>query len=391
MSLESFLHGVEAVQLNGGVRPIDTVRTSVIGVIGTAPNADASIFPLNVPVLLLGDRTKAAALGTSGTLPLAIDGIYDQCGAAVVVIRVAQGANYNETKANIMASVDSATGQRKGNAAFLSARSKVFITPKILIAPGFTHDKAVVDDLTAVADRLRAMVLADAPSTTDAAAIAYRKLFGSKRVAVYDPNVYSYDTVSKTDVLLPASIRAAGAWSRSDSERGAWFSPSNFEVYGVTALGRDIDYQQGEHECSANFLNENQVNVIVQEEGFRLWGNDTCSSDPMWGQIKRVRVSDLLLDSIQYAHQWAVDQNVTKNFVEAVVEGVNAYMRHLSSPAIGALMPGGKCWADKYYNTKDQLAQKKVRFDFDWCEPATAEHIIFAAHWNGDLLEGAFA
>ena len=389
MSTEQFLHGVEAVQLNDGVRPIRTVRTSVIGLIGTAPNADASIFPLNTPVLVLGDRTKAAALGSSGTLPLAVDGIYDQCGAAVVVIRVAQGANYNETKANIMASVDSATGQRKGNAAFLSARSKVFITPKILIAPGFTHDKAVVDDLTVIATRLRAVVIADAPFTTDAAAIAYRKLFGSKRVAVYDSNVYSYDTISKTDVLLPASIRAAGAWSRSDSERGTWFSPSNFEVYGITALGRDIDYQDGERECSANFLNENQVNVMIQESGFRLWGNDTCSSDPLWRSIKRVRVSDMLLDSVQYAHQWAVDQNVTKNFVEAVVEGVNDYMRHLSG--VGALMPGGKCWADKYYNTKDQLAQNKVRFDFDWCEPATAEHIIFAAHWNGDLLEGAFA
>ena len=64
MSLEQFLHGVEAIQLNDGIRPIRTVRTSVIGVIGTAPNADASIFPLNTPVLVLGDRTKAAALGT---------------------------------------------------------------------------------------------------------------------------------------------------------------------------------------------------------------------------------------------------------------------------------------------------------------------------------------
>ena len=51
---EQFLHGVEVVQIDNGARPIQTVRSSVIGVIGTAPEADASVFPVNTPVLIAG-------------------------------------------------------------------------------------------------------------------------------------------------------------------------------------------------------------------------------------------------------------------------------------------------------------------------------------------------
>ena len=36
---EQFLHGVEVVELDYGARPISTVRSSVIGLIGTAPDS----------------------------------------------------------------------------------------------------------------------------------------------------------------------------------------------------------------------------------------------------------------------------------------------------------------------------------------------------------------
>ena len=85
---EQFLHGVEVVQIDNGARPIQTVRSSVIGVIGTAPEADASVFPVNTPVLIAGSLLEAAKLGTSGTLPQAMDAIFDQTGAMVVVVRV---------------------------------------------------------------------------------------------------------------------------------------------------------------------------------------------------------------------------------------------------------------------------------------------------------------
>ena len=88
---EQFLHGVEVIEIDSGPRPIRTVRSSVIGIIGTAPAADEEKFPYNMPVLIAGSRAEAAALGGLGTLPAAVDDIFDQTGAMLVVIRVPDG------------------------------------------------------------------------------------------------------------------------------------------------------------------------------------------------------------------------------------------------------------------------------------------------------------
>ena len=38
----SFLHGVETIEIEKGARTIKTVKTSVIGLVGTAPIEDVS-------------------------------------------------------------------------------------------------------------------------------------------------------------------------------------------------------------------------------------------------------------------------------------------------------------------------------------------------------------
>ncbi|MBM3273244.1 phage tail protein, partial [Candidatus Kaiserbacteria bacterium] len=110
---DHFLHGVEVVEIDNGPRPIRTVRSSVIGLVGTAPQADEHRFPLNTPVLIAGSRLDAAKLGSTGTLPMAIDGLFDQVGALVVVIRVAEGATDAETQSHVLGGVDEA-GQYLG-------------------------------------------------------------------------------------------------------------------------------------------------------------------------------------------------------------------------------------------------------------------------------------
>ena len=176
---EQFLHGIEVVEITDGARPISTVKSSVIGLIGTAPMADEEAFPVNTPVLVAGRRAEAAKLGTGGTLPAAIDGIFDQCGAMVVVIRVAEGVEEGETTAeaatisNVIGGVDVTTGHNTGIQCFLDANSVVKVRPRILIAPGFSHQQAVATELVSVAERLKAVCILDEPNTTDADAISY--------------------------------------------------------------------------------------------------------------------------------------------------------------------------------------------------------------------------
>jgi uncharacterized protein len=397
---ETFLHGVEVVLIDDGPRPIQTVRSSVIGIIGTAPDADVDAFPLDTPVLISGNRTEAAKLDTEGdgegTLPDALDAIFDHGGATVVVIRVAEGISASATLTNIIGGVDADTGAYKGVHAFLAAEAALGVAPRILCAPGFTGSRledqahagqylanAVVSELLGIADSLRAVIIADGPDTTDAEAIDYAGDFGSKRVYVVDPGVKVIGPAG-TPVIQPASARVAGIIAKSDAERGFWWSPSNCEMYGIIGTTRSVDFALGDSTARANVLNEGKIATIIRQDGFRLWGNRTLSLDAKWAFLSVVRTADMINESLLRAHLWAVDRNITRTYLDDVVEGVNAYLAHLK--AVGAIL-GGKCWADPELNTPSELAAGKVYFDFDFTPPAPAERVTFRSRMVNDYFE----
>lgn len=384
---DTYLHGVEVIDIDDGVRPIRTLSSSVIGLVGTAPDADAQRFPLNTPVLVTS-LTQAAALGKAGTLLAAIDDIYDQASAVIVVVRVDAGSDDMQSFANIIGGVDDTTGQYQGLQAFRSAKSLLGVQPRILIAPSFTHQRPtdpddsqcqlanpVVAELIGIAERLRAVIVADGPNTHDADAIAYRQDWGSQRVYVIDPFV---KVLSGTQIVSrPASARVAGLIAKTDQDKGFWFSPSNQNINGILGTHRAVDFALGDATSRANLLNANEVATIIYEDGYRLWGNRTCSSDPKWAFLSVVRTADMINDSLLRAHLWAVDRNITKTYVEEVIEGVNAYLRQLK--AQGAIL-GGRCWADPELNSPMAIADGKVYFDFDFTPPFPAEHITFRSH-----------
>lgn len=479
----AFLHGVEIVEIDTGPRPIQTVKSSVIGLVGTAPdavpavaasavignelthtalaitatlggvggndiqvtlidpgsadaelavsttgkrievslatdsesavsstaaevmailNSDAPLvsaahsggsdgsgvmqpqsqflsggaaepFPYDTPVLVAGSLQEAAKLGDTGTLPGAMTAIFNQVGAMVVVVRVEEGESDSDTLANIIGGVDD-NGQYTGMQALLGAECVVHVAPKILAAPGFTHEESVATALQPIADRLRAIALIEGPDTTDEDAISYRNNFGSKRLFVSDPGFLAFDTEEGADVSVSNSAYVAGLIARIDNSLGFWWSPSNQLIYGVTGLTRPVDFVLGDVNSRANYLNENEVTTVIQQDGYRLWGNRTCSSDPKWAFINVVRTADILNDSLQREHLWAVDRCIGKTYIADVQAGVNAFMRSLI--AQGALL-GGSCWPDPELNTAANMAAGKVYWNFDFTPPAPAEHLTF--------------
>jgi len=88
MAISDFV-GVSYERDSSGVRPIPLLSTSPIFLIGTAPYADKSLIPEGRNILLNGDDLAIrAALGEYGTLPWALDAIFDQANAQVIVHRV---------------------------------------------------------------------------------------------------------------------------------------------------------------------------------------------------------------------------------------------------------------------------------------------------------------
>lgn len=384
---EQFLHGIEVVDIDGGARPIRTIKSSVIGVVGTAPDADVAAFPANVPVLVAGRRTEAAKLGTGGSLPKAIDGIFDQAGAVVVVVRVEEAEDTSGTISSVIGGVAEATGTRTGLQALLDANSVLGVRPRLLIAPGFSHEMAVATEMVSLAGRMKAVAILDGPNTTDAEAIAYRENFGSPRAYLVDPWVQVWDTTTNAIAIEPASARVAGLVAKQDQSRGFWWSPSNQVINGILGTTRAIEFEMGDFNCRANLLNEQEVATIIHEEGYRLWGNRSCSSDPKFAFLNVRRTADMVAESILYAHLWAVDRGITKTYVEDVREGVGRYLRHLVK--MGAIT-GGQCWVDPELNSADQISQGIVYWDYDFTPVYPAEHLVFRAHIVDDYVEEIF-
>ena len=46
------MHGITITEVSAGTRSLVTVATAVIGMVATAPDADAAVFPLDRPALM---------------------------------------------------------------------------------------------------------------------------------------------------------------------------------------------------------------------------------------------------------------------------------------------------------------------------------------------------
>ncbi|HDI3289784.1 TPA: phage tail sheath subtilisin-like domain-containing protein [Vibrio cholerae] len=335
-------------------------------------------FPLKKPVAVAGSRKLIEKLGKEGTLPAAFDDIFDQTGALVIAVRAEKGQTEEQTQANVIEAMQ----------AFLDSKTETGYTPRILIAPEFSQFDAVASELEAKAKRLRAIAYLDCDRTasyTDA--IKRARQFG-ERVEITWPWVRVFDTELAKEIDRPYSARAAGLRARIDAEKGFWWSKSNQEIYGIVGTSQPVDWALGDPNTTANMLNENKVSTIIREGGFRHWGNRTCTTDPKWTYEQARRTADMINDSVQRSHLWAVDRNITKTYVDDVISGVNAYLRELK--ALGAILDG-ECWADKELNTPATIQKGIVYFDFDFCPPYPAEHIVFRSRLNNAYLEEVFS
>ncbi|EMK6709814.1 phage tail sheath subtilisin-like domain-containing protein [Vibrio cholerae] len=363
---------VTAVALGDGSGDVAPVSRSYLS------GGENEPFPLKKPMAVAGSRKLIEKLGKEGTLPAAFDDIFDQTGALVIVVRAEKGQTEEQTQANVIEAMQ----------AFLDSQTETGYTPRILVAPEFSQFNAVASELEAKAKRLRAIAYLDCERTasyTDA--IKRARQFG-ERVEITWPWVRVFDTELAKEIDRPYSARAAGLRARIDAEKGFWWSKSNQEIYGIVGTSQPVDWALGDPNTTANMLNENKVSTIIREGGFRHWGNRTCSTDPKWTFEQTRRTADMINDSVQRSHLWAVDRNITKTYVDDVISGVNAYLRELK--ALGAIL-GGECWADKELNTPATIQKGIVYFDFDFCPPYPAEHIVFRSRLNNAYLEEVFS
>lgn len=145
------IFGISITRVDSEPRPAILTDMSIVGLVFTAPDADAAKFPLNTPVQFYSDDAAAIALmGKTGTGWWAVELINQQLGefqvaANIIGVRVEDGVDTNATIANLRGDLNSRTGMY----ALLDAGAELGLTPRLICVPGFTSQAmGQINDVT---------------------------------------------------------------------------------------------------------------------------------------------------------------------------------------------------------------------------------------------------
>ena len=402
----SFLHGVETIEITKGARTISTVKTAVVGIVGTAPIEDVEkqYRTVNTPTLILSETEAVRYFGNHKagfTIPQALEAFFDQGAGIAIVINVYDPEKHENVEAvkigDINGGIDAATGKRTGLKAFEDCYSLFGYYPKTIIAPVFCEDTAVVTEISTICNKIRAMGIVDAPvGATVQDVIKGRGPQGtinfntsSERIILCYPHLKVYDSTTDSIKLQPYSQRLAGVIAAKDVEKGYHWSPSNTEIQGIVGVERQLTSMINDPTSEVNTLNEAGVVTVFNSygSGLRTWGNRTAaypSSTHPTNFINVRRTADILHESVEYAMLQFIDFPIDNGLIDSICETVNQFIRTLIGR--GALIDG-KCSFNSEKNPTTEIANGHLTFDIEFMPPTPAERITFESFINIELLK----
>ena len=402
----SFLHGVETIEITKGARTITTVKTAVVGIVGTAPIEDVEdeYKTINTPTLIMNEIEAVRYFGNHKagfTIPQALQAIFDQGAGIAIVVNVYDPEKHEDvsdvTVGEINGSVDALTGKRTGMKAFEDCYSLFGYYPKTIIAPVFCEETAVVTEMNTICNKIRAMGIVDAPvGASVQEVISGRGPEGtinfntsSERIILCYPHLKVYDATSDSIKLQPYSQRLAGVIAAKDVEKGYHWSPSNTEIQGIVGVERQLTSMINDPTSEVNALNECGVVTVFNSygSGFRTWGNRSAaypSSTNPTNFINVRRTADILHESVEYSMLQFMDYPIDNGLIDSICETVNQFIRTLIGR--GALIDG-KCTFNQDKNPATEIANGHLTFDIEFMPPTPAERITFESFINIELLK----
>lgn len=402
----SFLHGVETIEITKGARTISTVKTAVVGIVGTAPIEDVEeqYRTVNTPTLILSETEAVRYFGNHKagfTIPQALEAFFDQGAGIAIVINVYDPEKHENIEAvkigDINGGIDSVTGKRTGLKAFEDCYSLFGYYPKTIIAPVFCEDTAVVTEINTICNKIRAMGIVDAPVGATVQDVIKGRgpqetinfNTSSERIILCYPHLKVYDSTTDSIKLQPYSQRLAGVIAAKDVEKGYHWSPSNTEIQGIVGVERQLTSMINDPTSEVNTLNEAGVVTVFNSygSGLRTWGNRTAaypSSTHPTNFINVRRTADILHESVEYAMLQFIDFPIDNGLIDSICETVNQFIRTLIGR--GALIDG-KCSFNSEKNPTTEIANGHLTFDIEFMPPTPAERITFESFINIELLK----
>ena len=149
-------------------------------------------------------------------------------------------------------------------------------------------------------------------------------------------------------------------------------SISNIPVPGVGGIVQPRTWDLEDPNTEVSYLNANEVTSVIQHEGFRFWGNRTCSADPRFAFETGTLTAQWLLDTIINGCFTFIDQPMTVALAGDIIDSINAKLR--ATVSRGWLI-GAAVWYSEELNNPQDLSQGKLWVDYDYTPVPTLENL----------------
>jgi uncharacterized protein len=134
--------------------------------------------------------------------------------------------------------------------------------------------------------------------------------YDSKYATLYWPWIKVMDPLKGQAVFMPPSGHMAGIWARNDDTRGVHKAPANEVARGV--ITPELQITKGEH-----------------DQGIRVWGARTLSSDPEWRYLNVRRLFNFVEESILQGTNWVVFEPNDPKLWDSVKRTVTMFLRRV--------------------------------------------------------------
>jgi phage tail sheath protein FI len=326
--------GVYVEEVDRGSKPIEAVGTNTVGFLG-----ESSKGPLNEAVLITNWSQFVKTFGDfkecSEHFVHGVYGFFNNGGSRCFVVNVGAPESAAPAKTESKDGKEPAKAAPAGgggrDALYIGrdggpgARTGLKCFDEIdeiaLVAAPGTTSPAVQDALLSHCEtRKDRFAILDSPETIQGGVDKLPKPRDSKYGAYYFPWIQVYDP-EKGNVFVPPSGHIAGVYSRVDSERGVHKAPANEIIRG--ALGLKYNVSKGEQDL----LNPKGINAIrFLNNGIRIWGARTLSSDPSWRYINVRRLFIMVETSIERATQWVVFEPNDHRLWKRVARTISSFL-----------------------------------------------------------------
>lgn len=328
----------------------------------------------HVMITLLGNHAADASVKVSGT---AID---------------PEAVTYTD----IIGGVDVATGRETGMEVIRQIYPLLGMTPGLLLAPGWSHNANVAAALQAKCEKINGVFTCECVLDIDSGEDGARKYTDVKAVkeksgmdSIHAYAVWPKCRVGSKTYYMSALAAACTAYTDAANEDVPSLSPSNKSLKVTAAVLEDgteviLDQEQ------ANTVNSFGVATTWNQNGYRLWGNNTAAypatTDPKDRWFACRRFFSWWGNTFILTYFQKVDDPMSSRLIESIVDSEN--IRGNSFAARGYCAAARVAYLPAE-NPDTDIINGKMRFHIYLSPFTPAETIIGVLEFDVDALSEA--